>query len=218
MYRYRELLMSFLASAMVTTGLMPVPAGISRTASVLDPAAASRALGLVMAVAPQGVSPVAVGIAAGAPAPTLVTFTSGGASIDPARFQALVRVAMQANRITPMTPRLCAPLNLTTPDAPFPSRQYSITGQQTGILHIVAVHDPSADSILFMRRDGTSALAWATDAVGRPLSAVRVANGVLTVVPVDQAMPSFLEEMALWADPTTPLAQPTQVAAASPAS
>ena len=136
----------------------------------------------------------------------------GPSPLSEARFRVLVQVALSADHVTPVNDRLANPLGLTSRGVPFLTRQYSVTGDDTGILHVCAVHDPSADTLLFVRRSSTPSLVllWATDARGHMTAAARVENGVLTVVPLSDARASFTAEMTLWADPATPLQQPNR--------
>lgn len=192
MYRYREPLTSFLASAMLTTALLPVPGAFSSLASVVDPAAARRALSMVLAQAPAGYTPVSADtaqavlvapIAAPAPAP----------SIRPEKLEAIIEFALAGDRILPVSQTMVDGLRLPSP---FMSKNLGIKAGTTR--HGLAVGVNPADRLIFLRRTPEMTYLYATDRSARLLAAGTLMNNVFTPLTLDQARAPFEEELRKW--------------------
>jgi hypothetical protein len=205
MYRHRELLTSFLASAMLTTALLPVPGAIWSLASVVDPAAARRAISLVMAQAPSGVIPVSADTAqavlvapAAPPAPA--------PAIRPEKLQAIIDFALGGDRIHPVSQVM---LDGLRQPSPFMSKNLRIDAGTTR--HSLAVGVTPNDRLIFLRRTPEGMRLYATDRSARLLAAGTLVNNVFTPMTLDEARASFEEELRKWdAEPiNTP---PTTVA------
>jgi hypothetical protein len=192
MYRYRELLTSFLASAMFTTALLPVPGAFSSLASVVDPAAARRALAMVMAQAPSGVVPVSADTAqAVLVAPTAASVPAP--AIRPEKLQALIEFALAGEKLGPVNPVMLDGLRLTSP---FMSKNLRIEAGTTR--HGLAVGVTPNDRLIFLRRTPEGMHLYATDRSARLLAAGTLVNDVFTPMTLDQARPSFEAELRLW--------------------
>lgn len=192
MYRYRELLTSFLASAIFTTALLPVPGAFSSLASVVDPAAARRALSMVMAQAPADYTLVSLETAqavlvapAAAPAPA--------PSIRPEKLQAIIEFALAGDQIRPVAQKMVDGLRLPSP---FLSKNLSIKAGTTS--HGLAVGVNPADRLIFLLRTPEMTHLYATDRSARLLAAGTIVNNIFTPLTLDQARPSFEAELRKW--------------------
>jgi hypothetical protein len=192
MYRYRELLTSFLASAMFTTALLPVPGAFSSLASVVDPAAARRALAMVMAQAPSGVTPVSADTAqAVLVAPTAASIPAP--AIRPEKLQLIIDFALGAERTFEVGQVLLDGLRLPSP---FMSKNLRIDVGTTR--HSLAVGVTPNDRLIFLRRTPEGMYLYATDRSARLLAAGTLVNDVFTPMTLDQARPSFEAELRKW--------------------
>lgn len=192
MHRYREPLTSFLASAILTTSLLPVPGAVSSLASVVDPAAARRALSLAMAHAPAGFTPAAADSVPGAVvAPTPVSVPTQ--PIRPEKLKAIIDATLAGDKIYPVSEQMAVGLGMTFP---FMSKNARIDVGATR--HSLAVGVMPADRLIFLRRTPEMMRLYATDRSAKLLAAGIIVNGVFTAVPLDQARASFEEELRQW--------------------
>lgn len=191
MYRYRELLTSFLASAMLTTALVPVPGAFSSLASVVDPAAARRALAMVMAQAPAGYTPASAETAqAVLVAPTAVSVPTP--PIRPEKLEAIINFAL-ANETRQAVPAMTSGLGL-----PSPFLYRSAIFEVGTTRHLLAVGVSPADRLIFLRRTPEGMHLYATDRSARLLAAGTFVNNVFTPLTLDQARPSFEADLRKW--------------------
>lgn len=207
MYRYREPLTSFLASAMLTTALLPVPGAFSSLASVVDPAAARRALSMVMAQAPAGYTPVSAETAqAVLVAPTAASVATP--AIRPEKLEAIINFAM-TNETRQANPLMTNGLGLPSP---FMYRSADFYDGTTR--HLLAVGVTPADRLIFLRRTPEGMHLYATDRSARLLAAGTLVNNVFTPLTLDQARPSFEADLRKW--DAEPFRDPPATVAAAP--
>lgn len=192
MYRHRELFTSFLASAMLTSSLLPVPGSISSLASVVDPAAARRALSLVMPHAPAGYTMAAADNAQGAVvAPSRVSVPAS--PIRPEKLKSIIDATLATPDVHQVSQKMAEGLGLPTP---FMSKNARI---ETGTTrYSLAVGVTPGDRLIFLTRTPEMMRLYAADRSARLISAGTMVNGVFTPIPVDQARGSFEEALRQW--------------------
>lgn len=206
MHHHRELLTSFLASAMLTTSLLPVPGTFSSLASVVDPAAARRALSLVMPHAPAGYT-LAVADARAVVAPSRASVPAS--PIRPEKLKAIIDKTLATPNMNTVSQRMTDGLGLPNP---FMAKNATFDLESTR--YAIAVGVTPADRIIFLTRTPEMVRLYATDHSARLISAGTMINGVFTPVPVDQARASFEAMLRQW-DAVGIGEQPPTVASAS---
>lgn len=194
MHRHRELLTSFLASAMLTTSLLPVPASFTSLASVVDPAAARRALSLVMPHAPAGYTAAAADTTPGVVvAPSRASLSAPTAPIRPEKLKALIDKTLATPNAGPVSQKMTEGLGLPNP---FMAKNAGFSIETTR--YALAVGVTPSDRLIFVTRTPELMRLYATDRDARLISAGTMINGVFTPVPVDQARASFEEILRRW--------------------
>ncbi|MDX6769238.1 MAG: hypothetical protein SF051_06870 [Elusimicrobiota bacterium] len=201
MYRHRELLLSCLASAMLTAGLIPAPGELA-LAGVLDPAAINRAMGLLSPSAPEGFTAAAAQTPVAAP--VQVAAGPRTAVMTPALLRSLLDAAATNPDITPVSAVVAAPLGLTPAGTPYQTRQafYETTD---GYLHCVAVNLGNTGNVMWSSYDRAlgNGRIWVSDRAMNLLAAGIVESRVFRLTTVAEARPSFDAALSAWAQAFT---------------
>lgn len=209
MYRYRELVTSFLASAMLSSAMLKTSGAVIQ-AGVVDPSAARKAIesvlltggaaGLADAAMPE---PTPILVAADAPEP------SPKSPLPPEKLQAYVDYALTATKITHAPDPMMAALGLSTP---YLIKVASIKMNGKGYGVSVGLVEPRR--IFVYVREESAMLIFACDPQGRPLAAARFnfADSVAVPLALDSVRSDFNEILRALNTHTPP---PVQSAAAS---
>lgn len=193
MHRHRELLTSFLASAMLTTSLLPIPGTFSSLASVVDPAAARRALALVLPHAPAAHAIAAADIPGPVVAPSRAALSAPTPPIRPEKLKALIDGTLAGTNVHQVSDKMALGLGMPSP---FMSKNARLEIGTTR--YSLAVGVTPSDRLIFLTRTPEMMRLYATDHDARLISAGTLVNGVFTAVPIDQARVSFEEALRQW--------------------
>lgn len=190
MFLNRELLMSLLASAMLTSPLLPTSHPVNR-AGVLDPVSVGHALNLALSHAPAGYSRPAVAPVSGA-----LIKTSASTAPSSSQLRQLVRVALGNPDETAVAERITVPLGLAQPGVRYTVKQLIYNSDD--VKHFLAADSGGGAKVLFMRVENGVATLWVSDMNGKLLAAGVMQNRVVTVVDISSAQTAFEEELLGW--------------------
>lgn len=208
MYRYRELLMSLLASAMLTTALSP-STGVTSHAGVVNPTRASRLLESALAIALTGNMSPTGSYAPVAPAtpPTTVAIVARQPTppITPERMRVVSAAARTNRQITPMSLRVTDSLGFT-PGVAVQTQQAIFRPVDGSMNQVFAVDANGSDNVLVFRLESASGWFFRCDMRAALISAVRYENNALTVRDVRDPLvrAAFEAELHLWAEVELP--------------
>lgn len=208
MYRYRELLMSLLASAMFTASFAPA-AGEVAYAGIVNASSARNALESALATAagagmpaPHDYAPADVT----APRATLVVAGSqASAPISQERFRLVATVAGHSPIIAPMNQRVSDGLGLTS-GTTLNTRQLVNRVQELSLTRAFAVDAAGSSNVLIFRMVARSGWFYACDLNGTLRSSIRVENATVIVQDVNDpsVRAAYEEELRFWAVTTLP--------------
>lgn len=210
MYYHRELLTSLLASAMLTTTLLPAPGPVTR-ASVIDPASAGRILNAAFSRMPDSgwAMPGADALAAAQNATPVIAVSltkPGSEPLDTAKMlKARHDRALQNPKPSTISPGIAVPLGMTQSETLI-TKQISardITGK-----HIFAAPATPIGKILVIVIKDAAVYMYACDMNGKLLAAGILENNSFTTMAVEKAAAGFEVELRFWhnatEDPPTP--------------
>lgn len=198
MHQYRELLTSFLASAMLTTTLFPA-AGAAYQAGAVDPGAALRAMNSAfMSSAAAGWQAPMQSVSAAPAAPIIPVAVTALASaskpfISPEKLQAIIDLALGSTRVVPVNAVLTQGLNLPHP---FMSKGARIVDGD--VTHGLSVNVSDPTKLILYRKASGMMHVYAMNRDTELLAAGTYANGVFTPIALDQAKPGLEAELKLW--------------------
>ncbi len=183
MYRYRELLMSLLASAMLTATLTPAT-GETSHAGIINPAGANRLLEAALSAATGAGMPPSAGYTAAAPETPpamLVPVNQAPAApvITPERMRVVNAYALRNVHTQDMDANVTEPLGL--PRGVTHTTRQVITRRNDGSLTRVFAADANgSNTVIIVRVEATTGWAFRSDLNGTLIAAVRFANNAIT--------------------------------------
>lgn len=208
MYRYRELLLSTLASAMLTSTLYPAP-GEYAHASIVNANAARQVLESALAMsygagmppaadyAPMTVeAPAAIMVVAGQPAAPLIT---------PERMSALADYAHRRPQTMPLDVAVTDALRMTQ-GTPTTFRQINFSNAARTAVRAFAVNTAGGPTVLIYRVVNDQAWFYACDMRGELLASSRIENGTVIVQDIQSpaVRAAYENEISHWSNAVIP--------------
>ncbi len=193
MYRYRELLMSLFASAMLTSGALQTSQAVD-LASVIDPAASRKAIEAVFMSGPiENWQTFKADGATSEPSIMLVSAPGRKAPITPEKLQALIRLLNANEDIQPLAEKLTVALGLTHPF----TRKNALYEDGAG-RHGISVGVSDSTRLVFYLKDDNGIRIYAATLSGELVSAASFINGVATPLTLTAARAGFETELRVW--------------------
>ena len=211
MYRHRELLMSLLASAMLTTSFIPASEGVAR-ASIIDPASANHLLSAAFSRLP-GDSWAVPGEDAFASAMRVVPVTavsfSNPADDKPIITRERIQFIHDRAQLNPkpgnISPSIAIPLGLSQQDS---ISAKMLSEKTTSGQHVFAAPTNHIGKVAIVLISDSVTIFYVCDMNGTLLSAGSVAGNKFTPMTLEAAAAGFVAEMRYWStaeiQPPTP--------------